>query len=348
MSEHQYISIGSPPLEPKLPHSVLRTASGAELAVLGTTTCTVWIGGYVYVHPFIVCKELTPAIILGRDFLSAHKMKIAWGHGGVIQLMDGQDTQINVTEVMMDFPATLPAKVKIPPHTAIVTPVLTNLPTYKDKTHFIFTPLKENPDIDVNCVVYPLDYATLKGGNQRAAQLLVNLAQEEIILEEGMLIGYYERADCDEVLVMEENTFGVNVTEDWPQGDLGEDIFKGNDKGFIASPADVDPRKPVKLKDAKVSPEQKQSFVELCHEYQDIFSKDSTDLGKTPLLQMEIPTGSSPPVSQKPYTLALKHIQWVQDEIETLEKAGIITKSVSPWASPIVIVPKKTAPGEPP
>ena len=31
-----------------------------------------------------------------------------------------------------------------------------------------------------------------------------------------------------------------------------------------------------------------------------------------------------------------------------LEKAGVIVRSVSPWASPIVIVPKKTAPGEPP
>ena len=29
-----------------------------------------------------------------------------------------------------------------------------------------------------------------------------------------------------------------------------------------------------------------------------------------------------------------------------LEKAGVIVRSVSPWASPIVIVPKKTAPGE--
>ena len=63
---------------------------------------------------------------------------------------------------------------------------------------------------------------------------------------------------------------------------------------------------------------------------------------------MDIPTGDNPPVCQRPYTLALKHIQWVQEEIETLEKAGIITKSISPWASPIVIVPKKTAPGEPP
>ena len=31
-----------------------------------------------------------------------------------------------------------------------------------------------------------------------------------------------------------------------------------------------------------------------------------------------------------------------------LEKAGIISRSISPWASPIVIVPKKTEPEQPP
>ena len=38
----------------------------------------------------------------------------------------------------------------------------------------------------------------------------------------------------------------------------------------------------------------------------------------------------------------------MQREIETLEKAGRIERSISPWASPVVIVPKKSAPGEPP
>ena len=44
----------------------------------------------------------------------------------------------------------------------------------------------------------------------------------------------------------------------------------------------------------------------------------------------------------------MKHYEWVQREIESLERAGVITKSMSKWASPIVIIPKKSAPGEPP
>ena len=62
---------------------------------------------------------------------------------------------------------------------------------------------------------------------------------------------------------------------------------------------------------------------------------------------MDIDTGDSPPVSSRPYTLPLKHYKLVQREIESLECTGVITKSMSKWASPIVVVPKKSAPGEP-
>ena len=113
-----------------------------------------------------------------------------------------------------------------------------------------------------------------------------------------------------------------------------------SEKKFITSPADVDTHRKVKLQDAEVLNKYKIVFEKLCEEYDDIFSKDSSDIGKTPLITMEIETGDSPPVCQRPYNLPLKHIDWVQKELNTLEKAGVITRSVSPWASPIVIVPK--------
>ena len=63
---------------------------------------------------------------------------------------------------------------------------------------------------------------------------------------------------------------------------------------------------------------------------------------------MEIDTGDSLPVAQSPYTLLLKHYDWVCQEIETLEKSGVIERSLSRWASPVIVVPKKSAPDKPP
>ena len=97
-----------------------------------------------------------------------------------------------------------------------------------------------------------------------------------------------------------------------------------------------------------MSKEEERKFNTLCDTYSDIFSKGASDIGKTPLIIMDIDTGDSPPVCQKPYNLPLKHAEWVKQELEMLEKAGIISRSVSPWASPIVVVPKKSEPGEPP
>ena len=121
-----------------------------------------------------------------------------------------------------------------------------------------------------------------------------------------------------------------------------------HDTAFICSPADVPGPCKVQLQDKTITTDIKQKFEELCEEYGEAFSKNNEDIGRTKLVKMDIDTEDSPCVSSRPYTLPLKHYEWVQREIESLECAGVITKSMSKWASPIVIVPKKSAPGEPP
>ena len=120
-----------------------------------------------------------------------------------------------------------------------------------------------------------------------------------------------------------------------------------HDTAFLCSPADVPGPCKVQLQDKDITTDIRQKFEELCEEYGEAFSKNNEDIGRTKLVKMDIDTGDSPPVSSRPYTLPLKHYEWVQREIESLECAGVITKSMSKWASPIVVVPKKSAPGEP-
>ena len=120
------------------------------------------------------------------------------------------------------------------------------------------------------------------------------------------------------------------------------------DNAFITSPVDIPGPRKVDLQDADTTLSTRSAFDALCEKYPTVFSKGKEDIGRTQLVTMDIDMGDSPPVSSRPYTLAHKHHRWVQEEIETLERVGIITKSMSPWASPIVIVPKKSQPGEPP
>ena len=158
---------------------------------------------------------------------------------------------------------------------------------------------------------------------------------------------YYSQRDrlCDESnhsVTSDSHLQQQQTTEDHSWSEISEVV----ESDFLISPGD--PSRKVELKDAEVSPETLQKFNDLCDKHQDAFSKNNQDIGKTQLIEMEIDTGNSVPLAQSPYTLPLKHYDWVRREIETLEKAGVIERSLSPWASPVIVVPKKSAPDEPP
>ena len=66
------------------------------------------------------------------------------------------------------------------------------LPSCENKTRFDFTPMQKNSAIGPNCIIYPLDYATIRGGLQRGLQALVNLGQQEIKLQHGTVLGHLQ------------------------------------------------------------------------------------------------------------------------------------------------------------
>ena len=117
---------------------------------------------------------------------------------------------------------------------------------------------------------------------------------------------------------------------------------------FLISPGDVYPNRKVELEDADITDSARVCFEELCEQQHDAFSKNNKDIGHTQLIEMEINTGDSLPVAQSPYTLPLKYYNWVHQEIETLEKSGVIERSLLRYASPVIVVPKKSTPDEPP
>ena len=68
---------------------------------------------------------------------------------------------------------------------------------------------------------------------------------------------------------------------------------------FLKSPAEVPVHRKVLLEDKDISPKTQKAFDKLCEKYDDIISKNSGDIGKTMLVEMEIETGNHPPHSIK-------------------------------------------------
>ena len=83
-----------------------------------------------------------------------------------------------------------------------------------------------------------------------------------------------------------------------------------------------------------------QQLDNLLGTFKDQFAKDEMTIGTTPLTQMSIDTGDSDPVLQKPYPIAMKHYNWVKEEIDKLLDADVIRKSQSSWSATIIVVPK--------
>ena len=70
------------------------------------------------------------------------------------------------------------------------------------------------------------------------------------------------------------------------------------------------------------------------------FLKDESSISMTDMWKVQIDTGNSVPVSQKPYPIAMKHNDWVKDEIIKLLDAKVIHSSHSSLSAPIIIIPE--------
>ena len=208
---------------------------------MGFLTCKLQIGDEIYQQQFIVCRQLAPGIILGRDFLSRNQLGITWGPEGTLQLRDEQDLSVQTAEEVANPTVKLAANTVIPPISLVLVTVSTILPPCKDKTHFDFVPTQTNIYLGPNCIVYPLDYASIKGGLQKGLQVLINLGQQDVKLQQGIVLGHYQKAPSKEIMITQEDIFGVNVGEPWALGEVEEEVLRGNGKGFITSPMDIDP-----------------------------------------------------------------------------------------------------------
>ena len=97
----------------------------------------------------------------------------------------------------------------------------------------------------------------------------------------------------------------------------------------------------INLENTKLTVEQKQEALQFLTKWQHVFSKSSTDLGCTNLVQHEIKLENEQPFKEPYRRIPPALIQEVREHLKEMLEAGVIRSSNSPFSSNVVIVRKK-------
>ncbi len=71
------------------------------------------------------------------------------------------------------------------------------------------------------------------------------------------------------------------------------------------------------------------------------FAASDLELGTTDLVDFDIDTQGNAPIRQRAYRAAWTQKSLIEEQVNSMLEAGVIEPSVSPWASPVLLVPKK-------
>lgn len=92
----------------------------------------------------------------------------------------------------------------------------------------------------------------------------------------------------------------------------------------------------------QLSKEDQLDLQQLLSKYSDCFSSSLKDLGYTTSTEMVIELEDSDPVVYRPYRMSFAERSLVRKMVAEMADSGIVRESSSPYASPIVLVQKKT------
>ena len=94
------------------------------------------------------------------------------------------------------------------------------------------------------------------------------------------------------------------------------------------------------LTQSDLLPNQRQPLYNVLQENSGVLGSSIAGLTSTPLVKHYIDTGNAKPIKQTVYRTNCHHRKEIEKQVEEMVQNGIIETSVSPWASPVVLIRK--------
>ena len=212
---------------------------------------------------------------------------------------------------------TVKSTLRIPPQHNGVVPIKISRPIIEEHMAYFITDdntsKEKNPNINIISGIHKIKGKTIVN------VLVSNYTNKHLTFHKGEYVGHLAPAVIDDTIIDQRETHQTNSVT------LKKMMVE------TVTPNTFNPPH------HELSQTIQHELNALLQEYESQFAKDEMLIGTTPLTSMTIDTGTSDLISQKPYPIAMKHYQWVKEEIEKLLAAKVIHSSRSSWSAPINI-----------
>ena len=235
----------------------VRSATGSNLITLGLINCSFELGKIKFNSDFIVCKNLTRPLILGRGFLIQNHVTVQYADDGKC-VLDYQQQELVASMDKGNKPQlSLANSVTLPGRCLIVVCVQNNLEPDQSGQIYEVEPnwclIEEYPNLCIIPMIHNMDVHK----TENVPLVFINLLNDDIYLLKGEVMGYMQNQSLDiSEIATETSTEPSPIeleNEDEEVLHNGEVHTENTEKRFITSPANIKVHRKVELQDTDIT-----------------------------------------------------------------------------------------------
>ena len=174
-----------------------RLATGSNLAPIGLVNCTFMLGDTSFDFNFIVCKNLTRPLILGRDFLIQNHITVRYSEKGKCILDHQQQELVAATNMEIRPHLSLASSISLPGRTLAVVQV--NNTVTKEQSCYLYEiepnyPLaNEYPNLYIDPTIHNVDLHK----SENIPLVVIHFSTDNIYLSKGDIMGFMQSQSLD-------------------------------------------------------------------------------------------------------------------------------------------------------
>ena len=174
----------------KLGNISVRSATGSNLTPLGMIHCSFELGKIKFNNNFIVCKNLTRPLILGRDFLLQHHITICYAADGKCILDYWQQKLVASIDIEDKPQVNMTYSVTIPGRTLVIVCVCNNLDPHQSGSLYEIEPSDMINEKYPNLCVIPMIHNVDVHRTEHLPLVVINFALDGLYLSKEETMGF--------------------------------------------------------------------------------------------------------------------------------------------------------------